>query len=222
MKITLINPPYTFWKSDMQYLERVLGHTPPLGLLSLAAYVRRNIHEAKITIVDAPAASLSVPQTVDKAVCSAPDVVGITVTSMVLNTVEQIAKQIKAALPNAKFVAGGPHISGSGPACFSQLSDFDVAVAGEGEQTFAALLEVFKAGKALDSVEGIMFRDARGQICQTKKREYFGSLDGLPMPAWDLLEGFPQTYLTNIFFSPQGPSATLNTSRGCPFKLRIL
>ena len=217
MKVTLINPPYMFWKSGVQYLERVLGHAPPLGLLSLAAYARSNLPRISIAIVDAAANSLSVSQTVDRIVRLEPDVVGFTITTMVVDSVQEIASQIKAVLPNVKLVAGGPHISGLGQHCLYQLCDFDVAVVGEGEQTFVELIKAFETGRTLDDIAGIVFRDAHGRVRTTKARAYFDDLDKLPLPAWDLLEGFPHAYRTNIFFSPGGPAATLITSRGCPF-----
>jgi radical SAM superfamily enzyme YgiQ (UPF0313 family) len=41
------------------------------------------------------------------------------------------------------------------------------------------------------------------------------------MPDWDLLEGFPEEYGPNVFFSPGTRTATLSTSRGCPFGCRF-
>jgi anaerobic magnesium-protoporphyrin IX monomethyl ester cyclase len=170
-----------------------------------------------IKIIDAAAHILSVSETADRVISYAPSVVGITVTTMVAGIAKAIARRIKEALPNTRIIAGGPHISGAGQDCLSQLNAFDVMVTGEGEQTFVELLEVFKDGGELADIAGVIFRDAKEEIHQTVERKRFDDLDLLPFPAWDLLDEFPAVYATNIFFSPQGPAASLITSRGCPF-----
>lgn len=194
-----------------------MGHTPPLGLLSLAACARKHVPGVSIRIVDAAAQSLSISETVNQVIESGPNIVGITVTTMVANIAQEIAKQIKKVLPHTKTIAGGPHISGVGRDCLLQLDAFDLAAVGEGEQTFVELLEAFKNDGEPGNIAGVIFRDAKGQVHQTVKRNHFDDLSVLPFPAWDLLGGFPRAYATSVFFSPRGPAASLITSRGCPF-----
>ena len=51
MKVTLVSPPYTFWKPGTEFLAPLLGHYPPMGLLSLAAYVREHLDASLIDAV---------------------------------------------------------------------------------------------------------------------------------------------------------------------------
>lgn len=198
-------------------MERALGHSPPLGLLSLAAYARKHVPGVNITIIDAPAESLAISETVDRIIRSAPAVVGVTITTAAANAAQEIAKEVKKALPDTKLVAGGPHISGAGPSGLSELDAFDLAVAGEGEQTFAELLAALRSRRELGNIAGLMSSTMKGWVQQSPQREPLEDLDQLPFPAWDLLAKFPQAYASNVFFSPGGATATVVTSRGCPF-----
>ena len=146
-----------------------------------------------------------------------PDVVGITMTTAVAPTAGAIAARVKAALPNVTVVVGGPHVSGVREEVLQVGEAFDLGVIGEGEQTFKEILEALQNGGSLSRTPGVVYRGGDGEICRTAPRAPIKNMDSLPHPAWDLLPGFPGAYPSNIFFSPGGPAASLNTSRGCPF-----
>lgn len=216
MKITLVNPPYTFWKPETQYLEQLLGHQPPLGLLSLAGYIREDMPDLSINIVDGAAQSLSADQTSDRVVETAPDVLGITVTTMAAPVADSIAIRAKAALPNLKVVLGGPHISGMGEDALKGKEVY-AGVVGEGERTFAELIRTIRDGRSIDETQGVIYTCENGDVRRTAPRPIIDDLSSLPHPAWDLLPNFPSAYPPNMFFSPVSPAASLTTSRGCPF-----
>jgi len=218
VRVVLVNPPYVFWKAKYQFLERALGHTAPLGLLSIAAYARARKPGLELKIVDAPAQCLSVEETVDRVAREAPEVVGITVTTMVMPAAQAIAEAVRRRLPGVVVVAGGPHISHMGERALDEAPGFDYAVIGEGEETFCELLQRLAEGKSLGDVAGLAYRDASGEKRRTEAREPIEDLDELPFPAWDLLPEFPEAYPSNLFFSPKGPCATLCSSRGCTFR----
>jgi radical SAM superfamily enzyme YgiQ (UPF0313 family) len=233
MKVTLVNPPYTFWKAGAEPLAALLGLCPPLGPLSLAAYVRQRLPDLTIEILDAPAQGLTRDETARRVIDGAPDLVGITMTTAVVPNAEAIALAVKAARPEATVVVGGPHVSGAGTAALPASNAFDLAVVGEGEETFCEILEALggrgsgravaanlarpSGSLALPSIKGILYRDAHGEVQRTAPRHRITDLDSLPIPAFDLLADFPRAYPSNIFFSPRGPAASLVTSRGCPF-----
>ena len=218
MRIALANPAYTFWEADKQYLSRALGNSPPLGLLSLAAYIRGAVSDLDISIIDAPAAGMSNDRLSARVIALRPQVVGITITTMVLPSARQIAALVKRALPEVTLIVGGPHISSAGVEAMQTCDHFDFGVFGEGEATLSELLKCLRSGQPADGIPGVIWRDARGDVHRADTRTPNIDLDTLPQPAWDLLDKFPARYPGNIFFSPAGPSASLTTSRGCSFR----
>ena len=82
------------------------------------------------------------------------------------------------------------------------------ACLGEGELTFVDLLKTLAGGgltpERLRSIPGLAYRDEAGRLHLTPPREQISPLDQLPLPARDLLEIRPHTYMF--------------TSRGCPYR----
>lgn len=219
MKVTLVNPPYTLWRPETEYVSRLLGPMPPLGLVCLATYVRSWMPALDIEIVDATARGLSAEQAAQRVIESRPQVLGLTITTAAEPAARTVATQVKAALPGVTVIVGGPHVSALGENVLGRSSAFDVGVIGEGERTFHELLEALGAGRPVQRIPGLVFRDPaeNGRIVRTAAREPIEDLDSLPPPAWELLDGFPARYAANVFFSPGGPAASLTTSRGCPY-----
>ncbi|HOE67223.1 MAG TPA: radical SAM protein [Candidatus Hydrogenedentes bacterium] len=221
MRVMLVNPPYHFWEPNKQYLERVLGHSPPLGLLSVASYAQAHCPGLDIELLDAPALCLSPAATIEHIVARKPDVVGIGVVTSALPSARRIAAGIKQHLPHTTVVTGGPHMGCRAEEALRQEPSFDYAVVGEGEQTFAELLDAIAAQRSVAEISGLVHRNATGAIQRNCPRALIENLDSLPLPAWDMLPGFPRRYPSNIFFSPSSRAASLCTSRGCVYRCRF-
>jgi radical SAM superfamily enzyme YgiQ (UPF0313 family) len=73
------------------------------------------------------------------------------------------------------------------------------------------------AGKGPATIQGVVFRDG-GEIKSTGFRTDLCTLDELPFPAYSKLEGFPKEYEAPLFNYPKAPSATIISSRGCPYQ----
>jgi radical SAM superfamily enzyme YgiQ (UPF0313 family) len=71
-------------------------------------------------------------------------------------------------------------------------------------------------GVGLRGVEGLIIREQEN-IIFTGYRKKLLDMDSLPFPAYEKLEGFPDTYLLPIFSYPKAPNTTIITSRGCPY-----
>ncbi|GAG20629.1 unnamed protein product, partial [marine sediment metagenome] len=133
-----------------------------------------------------------------------PDIVGISSVSQNYNKAIAYAKIAKRyELP---VICGGVHIS---MMPFSLTSDMDVGVIGEGEQTICDLLELFiRESKFvrddLQKIKGIIYWDDDGRVTFTNKRELMYPLNKLPVPARDLFNIRPITYMF--------------TTRGCPYR----
>ncbi len=102
-------------------------------------------------------------------------------------------------------VMGGAHAIYE-PEWTLQNAAVDVAIVGEGEDAIIELLDVWNGTGTLNDVAGIAYRDADGQFCKTKGREYNDHLDRLPFPLRNdrHMEGY-------TLYEVVG-------KRGCPFK----
>lgn len=133
-----------------------------------------------------------------------PDIIGITSVSRNYNWAIRYARIAKEyGLP---VIMGGMHISLL-PSTLT--SDMDVGVIGEGEETVVDLVRLFcdKGSldrNELDNIDGVAFR-RDDKLIVTNKRKLIEPLDGIPMPARDLL-GINEKF-TYMF-----------TSRGCPYR----
>jgi anaerobic magnesium-protoporphyrin IX monomethyl ester cyclase len=165
-----------------------------LGTAYLASYLKKYGNLADVQIIEG-GQSL----TAKKLSSYKPDIVGISSVTQNIDIAFMIAKQSK--ILNALTVIGGHHASALPESVTKYV---DVAVIGEGEQTFLELVDKYlKYGRTkFNEVDGIAYRE-EGHFLQTKPRNLIHPLDNIPYPARELL--------------PTQKSHYLLTSRGCPY-----
>ncbi len=211
--IVLVNPPYSFWSPDKNYLRPFIGNLPSLGLLSLGATLRKSGFRVKI--VESASLGLSFSQTIDEILRERPAYVGLSCTTASVENAAKIARSIKETRPETRVLAGGPHITALPEKTFRHFPDFDFGILGEGEAALVDLLESLEGEKKLDRVESAVYR--RGEEIQINpRRRFIENLDTLPFPAFDLLPDFPRVYHPPFLNYQKGPAASLISSRGCP------
>ena len=212
-RVTLITTPplYSLLYGDLKF-EGVDSVTPPLNLLSLAAYIRQ--YGFVPFLVDGYANRYSTDQLLEKVVQTRPDVVGITCTTPMFKSAVEVAGGLKKRFPGIKVIVGGPHVTAL-PEDSLANECFDIGVSREGELTFLHLLETLRDNGSLAQVDGIVYREG-GNIRRTKPRERIRDLDILPFPAWDLLPSIGPPYQSSIVGTKKNKSTPIITSRGCP------
>ncbi len=193
--LTLVNVSERFSKGAM-----------PLGLLSIAGYLRKYGNDCEIKYLDANTDDIY-------AAFEPTDVVGISAVTQDMGNAERFAAFVRERAPHAKIVLGGVHIT-----TYPVLPEvFDVGVIAEGEQTMVELmaLDAFTP-EAFETVDGLCWNQD-GELRRSKPREIIMPMDTIPMPARDLAN--LDYYLTPRQIIPyhHGRSLTLLTSRGCPF-----
>ena len=190
--------------------ERKPSPVMPLGVLWVAAAVRRAQHEVRVLdlcfVLD-PHAALS--ETIR---AFPPDVVGIGLRNLCGNTYadddtlvdyyQALARSIRAAT-SAPLVLGGSAFS-LRPRQLLERLGADHGVVGEGEQTFLDLLTVLAAG---DHPPLLSYAPAVAQHLPPSARR--SGLDGLPFPARDLVD--PR------YFTDGDGTINVQTKRGCAF-----
>lgn len=217
-RIVLVTPPYDRIAPGYEFVKHVTNQSPSLGLLHLAAEVRE--HDYEPSIIESDVFGLDAGQVADRIIAEAPPYVGITLFTVGVWSAAQIARKIKAALPDTIIIVGGPHISSMARETMQRFREFDVAVMGEGEEPLVRLLDTLQDGGKLETVPSVVYMEGDEVRC-TPKLPDNKALDHLPMPAWDLLPGFPKAYPPAIYDFPRHPVATLAASRGCPFHCKF-
>jgi radical SAM superfamily enzyme YgiQ (UPF0313 family) len=212
--ISLISPPYQALGEGKSYVRHIINRSPSIGLLTLAATLRRDGYRPQI--IECDILNLTTRQAAEKIILQKPDFVGFTLFTVGVFSAVTIAEEIKKALPEVPIILGGPHLSSLGRETLERFQVFDFAIIGEGEVALRNLLEALQADKSLDQVPALLYRQ-NGQIKLSSVHSPVIELDKLPLPAWDLLPGFPKIYRSAIFDHPQAPVATFCASRGCPF-----
>lgn len=212
MDVLLINPPYLLSKDNVY--SKTGAILPPLGLLYIAAYLRKKYSKINIQILDSPAYKLSLNGFRRRLKVFHPDIVGITVYTTTFSIVLKTAKVVKKAFPNCIIVVGGPHASILPEECLNS-PHIDIAVVGEGEEVFAELSECINKKGDMDKVSNIVYK-RNGKIVRTQANCKMINLGAIPMPARDLID--MRLYRPAHGTYRRLPATNMITSRGCPFR----
>ena len=205
-----IEAPYSYGNAD-----GLVGSYFPLGLGYLAAWLKRHSYEADI-LQPEPEQSFDDALTA-KLESFKPTLAGISVMTPSYPQAVRLCGLIKESDPSRKTVLGGHHISAVGGEALAQAPEVDFAVIGEGEQTLLELAAALDEGRTdMSDIDGLAWRDADGEIRVNPPREFMTDMDSLPHPARELVDMSRFGLHSYIDFGKR--SATMVTSRGCPFK----
>jgi anaerobic magnesium-protoporphyrin IX monomethyl ester cyclase len=152
-KVVLYNPQAVFF-------------TLPLALLAIGSELDPEVYE--VIIVDGrlePDAESVVVSHLDGALC-----VGVTVlTGAPISDALRLSRAVKRARPDLPVVWGGWHPSMFARECLSEPA-VDVTVRGQGEETFAEIVQRLAAGQSLQDCAGCTVRLADGTIHENAAR----------------------------------------------------
>jgi len=186
-----------------------LNYWQPLGTLYVASSLRKAGHEVAFL----NGAFLTHREILDEAARFRPGLVGIYATAFGWPGAGRTAADVKDRLPGAFVCAGGPYPIASRERCLAEAPGFDAAVTGEGERTVVELVERLEAGRSLDGLPGLAYRDGAG-VRVNPPRPFLANLDELPFPDRSLL-GDASRYLPPPAMYRRKPVAVVLTSRGC-------
>ena len=201
-RVLLNNPPPSTRAKPSYSGGRVFGCT---GLAHVAGYLR-SAADCEIAVVDSPLEGLDFERTLERVEDFRPDVVGFTAYTEQIKDAARMAKLVRDRVPGVVTVIGGVHVTALPRETLVEFPEFDVAVHGEGEVTFAELCPALDSGKDLGGIDGLVYRES-GQVRSTNPRARLLDLDALPLPAWDLL--------------PRASHYFVQTVRGCPFACKF-
>jgi anaerobic magnesium-protoporphyrin IX monomethyl ester cyclase len=196
---------YPIWvkRGGRGKLQRML---PPLGILSIAAYLEQ--HGYEVHVVDLHAEELSPARF--RAIVRAlrPRFVGVTVLSAHYVPAHHIARICKDEVPDCKVYVGGVHAEAA-PEQMLQNPAVDAVCRGDGEETMLELVR----GVPYDAIPGLSHRRG-GRVAHNPPREVAMDLDAYPFPAYHLVD-------LDHYFPPAGsyrdlPAVNVLMTRGCP------
>lgn len=225
MKFLLINPPIS------GYNERDLFGSEPLGLAYLAGYLESR--SESVDILDCFALGmhqiyrwngylrkgLTNEQIRLHLKDIQPTVVGIHSNfTMYYPDAREVAQIVRETIPNCRIIMGGAHATMEAESIVASGAA-DIVVRGEGEMTIFELLQAFKNNSALSDVLGLTYRNDDGRVLKTADRPLWKQIEELPFPAWHKLnmDIYAKYSRQSSPFSMNHPTASLITSRGCPF-----
>ncbi len=146
-KVVLYNPEAVFF-------------TMPLALVAVGSHLDPEQYE--VVVIDGrlePNSEAAVMPHLDEAVC-----VGVTVlTGAPIHDAVRISRAVKRHRPDLPVVWGGWHPSMFGKECLEE-SSVDVTVQGQGEATFAEIVQRLVAGELLDGCLGCTYRLGEAEI----------------------------------------------------------
>jgi len=148
------------------YNPRAVFFTMPLALLAIGSELDPERYE--VIIVDGrlePDPEQALLRQLDGALC-----LGVTVlTGAPISDALRMSRAAKRVRPDLPVVWGGWHPSMFGRECLAEAS-VDVTVRGQGEETFAEIVQRLEAGRSLEGCLGCTVRLAKGTICENPPR----------------------------------------------------
>ncbi len=200
---------------------KALEPYPPLGTLYAASFLRERGHEVLLSDSMLASGHAEYEADLDR---FRPQLVALYednfnyLSKMCLTNMRAAAFE-KARLGRSK----GARVVVNGSDATDRLeeylrADIDVALLGEGEQSLAELVEAFALGGStaeLGSVAGLAYVGGDGEIVKTAPRGLIQDLDGLPFPAWDLIDA--ERYRSAWRKRHDIFSINMVTTRGCPY-----
>jgi anaerobic magnesium-protoporphyrin IX monomethyl ester cyclase len=185
--------------------EKGILVSPPLGIMSVGAYLRQDGIEVKLFDWSGKeldeAKSMALKE-------FAPDVVGLTVImgSSILRSreVSSWAKDL-----GCQVVWGGPFPSILTELCLRK-APVDCLVVGEGEETMLELCHALQERRSIEGIKGLAYL-LNGEL-RSEPRPRIRNLDPLPMPWWEGAAPLGE-YLIPFYGRMAIPMVS---SRGCP------
>ncbi|HEY0070042.1 MAG TPA: radical SAM protein [Chloroflexia bacterium] len=169
-KVVLYNPKAVFW-------------TMPLGLIAVGSALDATRYEVKI--IDGRLEADPIAAVLREAAGALCVGMGV-LTGDPIHDALDVSRRVKSEYPGLPVVWGGWHPSLFPAECLAEPS-VDIAVSGQGEETFAEVVERFASGADLSGVKGVTWRGLDGKIMSNPPRPT-ADVNRLPRHNYDLID----------------------------------
>ena len=216
MKVLFLNPPFhprysreqrspAVTKSGTLYFPKWLAHAAGVAI--------QNGHF--VDFIDAPAAGYTVKAVSDRiAANQIQAIVCDTSTPSILNDVSVI-ESLTAAHPSLHVLLVGRHVSALPRETLAMSDSLQAVALREYEYTVRDWLAAKDCGADLSAVDGLVWRNAKGDFVSNQPREAIKNLDELPFVS-EIYKRF--LHSPDYFYGHSlWPLVVFDTSRGCPY-----
>lgn len=201
MKVQLILP-----KCENPGARLIRGWPQPLGILSIATYLREYSPEIDVEILDGSVLS---QEEIENRINA--DFVGITAITRSYTNVLRTAKQ--AHQVGAKIVLGGQHASALAPEILTNRPYIDAIIRYDGEIAFTQYINQVP----LHKINNLVYRKIDGSICENPIQ--LVNINDSPFPDRSLLylPAYDSNYIKNVG-GPFRRGGTFCSHRGCRWR----
>lgn len=192
--------------------------TPPMGLLSIASYLRSEM-DVEIRIINQRLDNLSIEE-LAKEICDfTPNIIGLSTLTTFSYLIDALSRIIKERCPGSWIVVGGPHASSVRSGIFNESDNIDIVVPGEGEIALKCIAESYPDQNSLKNIPGIIWKSKDEEIIENLGYlPIVEDLDKLPFPAYDLIDLSKYWKRQSATPIPFRKYASIVSSRGCPYQ----
>jgi anaerobic magnesium-protoporphyrin IX monomethyl ester cyclase len=183
---------------------------PNIGILSIIGYLRKNMKgDVRFHYING---RYQIEEHLRMLEELKPDVYCLSFATMIAPLAYETAKAVRERFPDMSIVCGGPHPTAE-PEDVLNSSPIDVCVRGEGEVSALKTLGKLLRGESVEGIRGVVYRKGN-KVLHNPLRPPMGSLDSVPMPAWDMVD---LNDYTGSRYKKGFPGTCILVSRGCPF-----
>lgn len=192
MKVLLLNPPSLHKKAFIREgrctQEQGAWATmwPPITLATSGALLEAKGHN--VEVLDCPAQGIQLGELLHRIRNRRYELIAWSAATPSIKSDLALADKIKGVDSSIGTAAFGTHVTALAEECLMGTGGLDFVIRNEPENTLTALAEALAGEIGLEGIKGLSYRGADGQFFHKPSRPFIKDLDGMPFPAWHLLD----------------------------------
>jgi anaerobic magnesium-protoporphyrin IX monomethyl ester cyclase len=188
----------------------------PIGLLYLVSVAKISFPEIEFKVFHTSTSKEPLKKVEALISSFNPDIVGIRALSIAKEPFRVIAEKVHELRPGIPIFGGGPYPS----TAYNDIlfeGQIDVAVIGEGEETFVELISHYsKSNTTPIDIKGTVVIE-NGKIKVNPLRPYIQNIDSIPFPDYNLINLQDFAGIKNQGLQDVSKCVFIMATRGCPY-----
>jgi radical SAM superfamily enzyme YgiQ (UPF0313 family) len=188
----------------------------PIGLLYLASFAKQKFPEIEFRVFHTVTSNDPLKSIESLMADFKPDMVGIRSLSFAKEGFRLAAEKVRELSPSIPILGGGPYAS----TAYNDIltaGQIDVAVIGEGEETFAELITHYSISQTTPlTIKGTAVLE-HGKLKLNPMRPYIMDLDSLPFPDYSFVNLNDYKGIKNQALQDDSKCVFIMATRGCHY-----